>query len=219
LSISPPRPCGGFWHAITSSPGAIISGSILRNRGTPLFIRPSPRSSTSTRVHCRMTSWSCQSTRRPRCRRHPTQAGNLPHRHAHAYKGRGALTLFAAFDIRTEHVFGGRDSRKRPPEFIAFLEQLDAASDHHITTIHLVCDNLSTHHGTEVRQWLVQHPRVVFHLTPVHGSWMHQVEQWFSIFQRKRLRSLIFNRKSTSKPRLDGSVVIGISAHIHATGR
>ena len=25
------------------------------------------------------------------------------------------------------------------------------------------------------------------HFTPVHGSWMNQVEQWFSLLQRKRL--------------------------------
>jgi hypothetical protein len=30
--------------------------------------------------------------------------------------------------------------------------------------------------------------RVVMPLTPVHGSWMKHVEQWFSILQRKRLR-------------------------------
>jgi hypothetical protein len=27
------------------------------------------------------------------------------------------------------------------------------------------------------------------HFTPVHCSWMNQVEQWFSILQRKRLRA------------------------------
>jgi transposase len=51
-----------------------------------------------------------------------------------------------------------------------------------------VCDHVSTHHGQEVCNWLAKHPRLVFHFTPVHCSWMNQVEQWFSIFQRKRLR-------------------------------
>ena len=27
------------------------------------------------------------------------------------------------------------------------------------------------------------------HFTPVHCSWMNQVEQWFSILQRKRLKA------------------------------
>ena len=63
----------------------------------------------------------------------------------------------------------------------------------HIRTIHLVCDNVSTHHGKEVRKWLAKHPRFVVHFTPVHCSWMNQVEQWFSILQRKRLRIVDFD--------------------------
>jgi transposase len=31
-----------------------------------------------------------------------------------------------------------------------------------------------------------------FFFVPVHCSWMNQVEQWFSILQRKRLRILDF---------------------------
>jgi transposase len=44
------------------------------------------------------------------------------------------------------------------------------------------------HKGKQVRDWLATHPRFVCHFVPVHCSWMNQVEQWFSILQRKRLR-------------------------------
>jgi len=44
------------------------------------------------------------------------------------------------------------------------------------------------HTGALVRTWLAAHPRFVCHFPPVHCSWMNQVEQWFSILQRKRLR-------------------------------
>jgi transposase len=97
------------------------------------------------------------------------------------------LNLFAAFDTRSGIVFGPCYPRKRQQEFITFLEQLAAAIVPPITTIHLVCDHVSTHHGKEVRQWLVKHPRFVLHLTPGHCAWMNQVEQGFSILQRKRL--------------------------------
>jgi transposase len=30
--------------------------------------------------------------------------------------------------------------------------------------------------------------RIVFHYTPNHGSWMNQIEIWFSIIARKLLR-------------------------------
>ena len=125
----------------------------------------------------------------PRCRVHPTQPaqpGNIPTRHAHDYKRGGALNLCAAFDTRSGQVFGQCYQRKRQQEFIAFLEQLDTEIEPHIKTIHLVCDNVSTHHGKDVRTWSAKHPRFVFHFTPVHCSWMNQVEQWFSILQRKR---------------------------------
>jgi hypothetical protein len=32
----------------------------------------------------------------------------------------------------------------------------------------------------------------VGHFTPVHCSWLNQIEQWFSILQRKRLRTVQF---------------------------
>jgi transposase len=38
-----------------------------------------------------------------------------------------------------------------------------------------------------VQAWLARHPRFEIHFTPVHCSWMNQVEQWFSILKRKRL--------------------------------
>ena len=49
-------------------------------------------------------------------------------------------------------------------------------------------DNVSVHKGKQVQAWLAAHPRFVCHFLPVHCSWMNQVEQWFSIVQRKRLR-------------------------------
>jgi transposase len=127
----------------------------------------------------------------PRPRLSPTRPappGNIPSRDEHEYKRSWALKLFAACDTRSGTVFGHCYPRKRQQEFITFLEQLDGELGHHIQTIHLVCDNVSTHHGKEVCTWLVKPPRFVFHFTPVHCSWMNQVEQWFSIFQRKRLR-------------------------------
>jgi len=59
--------------------------------------------------------------------------------------------------------------------------------------VHVVCDNLRTHHGKKVQAWLAKHPRFKFHFTPVHCSWLNQVEQWFSILKRKRLRIADFN--------------------------
>jgi len=133
----------------------------------------------------------------------PAQPGNIPKRYEPEYKRSGALNLVAAFDTRSGPVSGQCYPRKRQQELIAFLEQLDVELDEHITTIHLVCDNVSTHHGKEVRQWLGKHPRFVVHFTPVHCAWMNQVEQWFSIFQRKRLRIADVESKEHLQSKID----------------
>lgn len=72
------------------------------------------------------------------------------------------------------------------------LEHLDRTIPAWVTTIHLLADNVSVHHGKLVRRWLAEHPRFVAHFTPVHCSWMNPVEQWFSILRRKRLRNPSF---------------------------
>jgi DDE superfamily endonuclease len=134
----------------------------------------------------------------PRPRRNPTlpaQPRNLPNRHEHECTRAGALNLFAAFDTRSGQVYGHCYERKRQRECIALLEGVDVEIDKGIHTIHLACDNVSTHHGKEVRKWIANHPRFVFHFTPVHCSWMNHVEQRFSILQRKRLRLVDFESK------------------------
>ena len=125
----------------------------------------------------------------------PARPHHLPNRVEHEYKRAGALHLFAAFDTRSGQVYGHGDDRKRPREFIAVLEAVDVEVDEHIRTSHRVCENVSTHHGKEGRKWLAHHPRFIMHFTPVHGSWMKQVEPWFSILQRKRLRLVDFESK------------------------
>lgn len=130
----------------------------------------------------------------PRPRRAPTRPARPgdPVRLEHEYVRAGALQLFAAFDTRTGEVYAGQFRRKRQVECIRFLAHLDRLIPATITTIHLICDNVSVHHGKAVRAWLTDHPRFRFHFLPVHCSWMNQVEQWFSILRRKRLRNVNF---------------------------
>jgi transposase len=127
----------------------------------------------------------------PRPRRvatRPAQPGR-PVQVEHEYARAGATHLFAAFDTRSGRVYGVTTRRKRQVEYLSLLAHLDRAIPASVTTIHLLADNVSVHHGQLVRQWLAAHPRFVAHFTPVHCSWMNPVEQWFSILRRKRLRS------------------------------
>jgi transposase len=120
-------------------------------------------------------------------RTRPPQYDLVPARLEHEYTRKGALQLFAAFDTRSGEVTGILRKRKRQVEFIELLETIDRTTSSEVTLIHLLCDNLSVHHGKQVRAWLAKHSRFRMHFTPVHCSWMNQVEQWFSILQRKRL--------------------------------
>jgi hypothetical protein len=117
----------------------------------------------------------------------PAQPHLRPVQLEHEYARKGATNLLAAFDTRSGEVLGICRPRKRQVEFLELLEEIDRTTDPAITQIHLVCDNVSTHHGKLVRAWLERHPRFRMHFTPVHCSWMNQVEQWFSILRRKRL--------------------------------
>jgi transposase len=144
----------------------------------------------------------------PRTRKAPTlpaQPGR-PVQVEHEYERKGALNLFAAFDTRTGKVYGYTAERKRQKEFIEFLEILDREIPPEITTIHIVLDNLRMHKGKQVQAWLAQHPRFVFHHPPVHCSWMNQVEQWFSILQRKRLAIADFADKAHLAERLQAYI-------------
>lgn len=146
----------------------------------------------------------------PRPRSHATRPalpGGTPNLVEHEYARAGALQLFAAFDTRTGKVYGQCYDRKRQVEFIRFLTHLEEVIPASIKTIHIVCDNLRVHHGKAVQAWLQAHPRFCFHFTPVHCSWMNQVEQWFSILQRKRFRIADFKSKADLALKIDQFIV------------
>lgn len=143
-------------------------------------------------AHERVLSLDEKTSLQPRTRTRGHRAarqGNKPVLVEHEYVRKGALQLFAAFDTRTGEVLGLLRRRKRQAEFIELLAKIDDETPSTITKIHVLCDNLSVHSGKLTRAWLATHPRFQMHFTPVHCSWMNQVEQWFSILQRKRLRA------------------------------
>lgn len=105
----------------------------------------------------------------------------------HEYKRHGTTTLFAAMEIATGLVKVKHYQRRRRREFLDFMNSLVA--NYPETELHVVLDNLNTHKPKHDR-WLTKHPLVHFHYTPIHASWMNQVEVWFSILWRQALRGL-----------------------------
>jgi transposase len=119
---------------------------------------------------------------------------------AHEYTRHGTSTLFAALNVASGEVQAGHYQRRRREEFLDFMNQVLA--EHPEGEIHVVLDNLSTHKPKEDR-WLKAHPRVRFHFTPTHASWLNQIEVWFSILSRQALAPASFTSIAQLRQAID----------------
>jgi transposase len=126
-------------------------------------------------------------------RKHPslTMRPGSPCRIEFEYKRHGTRNVFSAFNIRTGQVLVEVTADRKTPRVLAFLNLLCRA--HPRGKIILITDNISTRTGPEAAAWLKDHPRVRFVFTPFHGSWLNQVEIWFSILTAKCLRGRSFH--------------------------
>lgn len=127
-------------------------------------------------------------------RKHPTLAmkPGMIERQEFEYIRHGTRCLMAGFMVATGKVFARVYTNRKRPRFMLFLDGLvDSLRDK--KEIHIVLDNLNTHMGDEIDDWLQSKKgRVVLHYTPFHGSWLNQVEIWFSILKRKCLKRGVF---------------------------
>lgn len=109
------------------------------------------------------------------------------------YVRHGTSTLIAAFDIRTGEVFG-RCRRRTAAGLMKFMEEL--ARRYPRGDVYVIWDNLNIHHGRRWTEFNERH-RGRFHFvhTPLHASWVNQVEIWFSLLARRVLRHASFRTK------------------------
>ncbi|MGH7626463.1 MAG: IS630 family transposase [Gemmatimonadaceae bacterium] len=122
---------------------------------------------------------------------------------AHEYTRHGTSTLFAALVVATGQVVAAHYHRRRRVEFLAFMNRVVAAYPEQ--DLHVVLDNLSTHKPKH-DQWLARHPRVHFHYTPTHASWLNLIEVWFSILSRAALRGASFPSVRALRDAIDAFV-------------
>ena len=69
----------------------------------------------------------------------------------------------------------------------------------------VIIDNLSTHKPKR-ELWLARHPRVHFHYTPTHTSWLNQIEIWFSILAAQSLSGASFQSVDQLKAHIDAFI-------------
>ena len=71
--------------------------------------------------------------------------------------------------------------------------------------LHVILDNLNTHKPKQDR-WLARHKNVHFHFTSTHGSWLNQVEVWFSILVSQALAGASFTSPKQVRERIDAFI-------------
>lgn len=126
-----------------------------------------------------------------RRRRHPTLAP-APRRRMrveHEYVRRGAWAYLAAWDVHRAKIFGRCERKTGIEPFGRLVRQVMRQEPYRSAQrVFWIMDNGSSHRGQACVKRLQQRwPTVVPVHTPVHASWLNQIEIYFSIVQRKVL--------------------------------
>jgi hypothetical protein len=126
-----------------------------------------------------------------RIRCHPAlpAAPGRPAHIEHEYERGGALQYLAAWDVRRGYVMGRCELTTGIEPFGRLVHQVLAQEPYRSADrLFWIVDNGSSHRGETAKHRLHQvDPRILVVHTPVHASWLNQVEIYFSIIQRKVL--------------------------------
>ena len=146
-------------------------------------------------------------------RKYPTQRvePGKPEKREHEYVRHGTRALIATFAVPTGEVVYDLGQTRTSQDFAAHLRHV-AEHYPHMRRFDWVLDNLNTHWsldvcrvvaelcavpflahelrtGSERRAFLTDPSHTHrFHFTPKHGSWLNQVELWFSVLSRRFLK-------------------------------
>jgi hypothetical protein len=122
----------------------------------------------------------------------------------HTYKRNGALTYLAAWDVRRGGVIGRCEPKGGIEPFGRLVEQVMTREPYaSAPRVFWIVDNGSSHRGKRsVERLQGQWPTLTLVHTPVHASWVNQIEIYFSIAQRKVLTPNDFDDLEQVKQRL-----------------
>ena len=123
----------------------------------------------------------------------------------HTYERGGALSYLAAWDVRRGKVFGRSEPKGGIEPFDRLVWQVMTREPYaSARRVFWIVDNGSSHRGQASidrlqRRW----PNLILVHTPIHASWLNQIEIYFSIVQRKALTPNDFDSLATVARRLN----------------
>ncbi|MCW3820499.1 IS630 family transposase [Micromonospora sp. DR5-3] len=124
-----------------------------------------------------------------RCRCHPTLPPGLSRRMRveHEYDRGGALAYLAALDVHRGTVHGRCEPTTGLAPFARLVEQVMTREPYaSARRVFWIVDNGSSHRGqASIDRMATAWPNATLVHTPLHASWLNQVEIYFSVVQRK----------------------------------
>ena len=126
---------------------------------------------------------------RSRCRPTAPAARGKPVKTEHEYVRHGALALLAALDVHTGKVFASTPPATGIDPFMNLTGQVMRRPEYKdAPRVFVIVDNGSDHRGQAAASRLRDaHPNAIMIHTPVHASWLNQIEIVFSVIQKKVL--------------------------------
>jgi transposase len=122
----------------------------------------------------------------------------------HEYQRRSALAYLAAWDVHRAKIFGRCTATTGIAPFDRLVKEVMSQEPYRSARrVFWITDNGSSHRGSAAAKRLKNAwPSIVLVHTPVHASWLNQVEIYFSIVQRKVLSPNDFQSVAEIEDRL-----------------
>jgi hypothetical protein len=154
------------------------------------------------------------------------------------YIRHGTRALLTTFCVPTGQVVWDLSPTRTSVDWVRHLDHV-AAQFPLMNRFDWVVDNLNTHWSMEVCRWAAHHSgipfaakalqsgharrtflsdpshRHVFHFTPIHGSWLNQVELFFSVLSRRFLKRGDFASAAEFEERIRTWLTIYNRDHAH----
>ncbi|HXL91116.1 MAG TPA: IS630 family transposase [Streptosporangiaceae bacterium] len=166
----------------------------------------------------RILSFDAKPSIQARGRIHATlpAAPGRPARVEHEYVRHGALALLAGLDVHTGQVFASTPGTTGIKPFMHLVGQVMKRPEYKdAPRVFVVVDNGSDHRGKAAIERLRKaHPNAIMIHTPVHASWLNQIEIFFSIIQKK----VISPNDFPSLEKLSGTLLAFIGRHNQTAG-